>query len=97
MALLYDANGREIYEGGVTHDAVRDAIQAAALADEWQLAESIAHRYGWATVCLRCAIKEATELHHDRWRVCGTCRADLGISFSDMKLMVDGLIKRTVV
>lgn len=99
MALLYDANGREIYEGGITREAIRDAIQAASLADEWRTAEDIANRYGWANVCLRCAIKNATETFYDRWRVCGTCHAQLrvrDINFSDTKLMLDGLLKRSV-
>lgn len=96
VALLYDANGCEIYEGGVTHDAIRDAIQAAALADEWSTAQEIADRYGWASICLRCAIKSATDAH-DGWRVCGTCQAQLGISFSDTKVYLSGLIRRNVV
>lgn len=99
VPLLYDANGREIYEGGVTHDAIRDAIQAASLADEWRIAEDIANRYGWSQICLRCAIKSATETFYDRWRVCGTCHEALRVrdfNFSDTKLYMDGLLKRNV-
>lgn len=103
MALLYDASGREIYVGGVTREDVIAAIQAAALADEFETAQAIADRHGWTSICLCCAIKSATTAHHDRigrpWRVCITCFHELNPApdFSDVKLYAQGLIKRSVV
>jgi hypothetical protein len=41
-------------EDGVSDADAREAIQAAALALDWQLGSEIAARYGWV-VCLRCA------------------------------------------
>lgn len=104
MALLYDALGREIYEGGVTHDAIRDAIQAAARADDFKLAYEIAKRYGW-NVCVYCAEVAPTETFNSHrqqlggWPVCKSCKEILDPlpSFSDTKVYLHGLIKRNVV
>jgi len=107
VALLYDASGREIYEGGVLHDDIRDAIQAAALADDWRLAYEIANRYGWK-VCVRCAEAPPTETFSSfsgqlgGWPVCKPCKDILnpsasGLNFSDVKMYTHGLIKRSVV
>ena len=104
MALLYDAHGRELYEGGVTHDAIRDAIQAAARADDFKLAYEIAKRYGWNNVCLYCAEATPTEQFNSHrgqlggWPVCESCKAILDPipSFSDTKVYLSGLIKRNV-
>jgi uncharacterized paraquat-inducible protein A len=103
VALLYDANGCEIRDG-IAHADIVAAIQAAALADEFQTAEEIADRHGLKSVCLKCAIKNATTAHYDRdliiRRVCITCYHALELrqpqSFSDMKMMLDGVIKRDV-
>jgi hypothetical protein len=68
-------------EDGVTEADAREAIQAAALADDWQLGSEIAARYGWV-VCLRCADDVQ---HRPTWRlyrfgikgnwgeICGSC------------------------
>lgn len=102
MALLYDANGREIRDG-VAHDDVVAAIQAAAIAEEWSTAQEIADRHSMTSVCLSCAIKNATTAHYDRygvpWRVCVTCYrqlAERNVNFSDTKLYTHGLMKRDV-
>jgi hypothetical protein len=102
VALLYDALGRELYEGGLTHDSIRDAIQAAARADDWKLAYEIAERYGWNNVCLHCAETAPTAqfwAQHGHWPICKTCKEILepAASFSDVKIMLQGLIKRSVV
>lgn len=72
----------EVDDGAVEAD-IRDAIAAAALADDWVLADSLARQYG-LVVCLRCA----TDMHHrPGWRahrliknlqncwgeICGSC------------------------
>lgn len=102
MALLYDANGREIRDG-VARDDVIAAIQAAAIAEEWSTAQEIADRHGMMGLCLSCAIKSATTEHYDRhgvpWRVCITCSQQLeerSPSFADTKLYLHGLMKRDV-
>lgn len=105
--MLYDANGVPIFEGGVRLEEVRAAVQAAALADEWGVAQEIADRYGLTSVCLKCAIKGATTAHYDRdniiRRVCITCFHELdaggtsGLNFSSVKAYMHGLIKRNVV
>jgi hypothetical protein len=104
VALLYDAHGREIYPDGVTHDDVRDAIQAASRADDWKLAYEIACRYGWK-VCVYCAEKSPTETFNSYrgqlggWPVCKPCKdvLDPVPDFADVKLYTHGLIKRNVV
>lgn len=100
MAFLYDANGRELLEGGVSQDSVRDAIQAAALADEFGTAEEIADRHGLKGVCLKCAIKNATTAHYDRdnifRRVCITCFHELQPGDGTMRMYMDGLRRRDV-
>lgn len=104
MALLYDAYGREIYPDGVTHDAIRDAIQAAALADDWKLAYEIACRYGWKSVCIRCAEAPSTETFNSHrgqlggWPVCAPCKEILDPipDFSDVKTYAYGLFTRDV-
>jgi len=102
VALLYDANGREILDG-ILKDDIIAAIQAAGIANEFSVAQEIADRHGWTGLCLRCAIKAATTGHYDRsggpWRVCITCYHELEAaqpSFSDVKLYTSGLIKRDV-
>ncbi len=102
VALLYDANGREIRDG-VAHDDVVAAIQAAAIAEEWSTAQEIADRHGMTGICLCCAIKNATTMHYDRygapWRICITCDqqlAERSPSFADTKLYTHGLMKRDV-
>lgn len=103
MALLYDANGREIRDG-VLQDDIVAAIQAAAIADEFGTAEEIADRHGMKGICLCCALKNATTAHYDRdnivRRVCITCFHALqerAPSFADVKFYTHGLIKRSVV
>lgn len=102
MPLLYDANGDEIFEGGVTRNDIVAAIQAAALAGEFNTAQEIADRHGWKGICLCCAIKNATEAHYDRDAiirgVCVTCFHDLNPSpnFADVRSYMYGLIKRDV-
>lgn len=108
MALLYDAYGREVYSDGVTHDSIRDAIQAAARADDFQLAQDIAERYGW-NVCLYCAEapRPAPEpwTHRGRtidmaWPFCEACKEILDPpqppDFSDVKVYMHGLLSRDV-
>lgn len=105
MALLYDANGDEIYEGGITRTDVRAAMQAAILADNWELANEIADRYDLHGLCLACVEALATTFvcpgpSNQRYRVCETCEEKhrpVGIDFSDVKVMMHGLISRTVV
>ena len=102
MAFLYDANGKELFEGGATKDAVRDAIQAAALADEFGTAEEIADRHGLRGICLKCAIKNATTAHYDRdsiiRRVCITCFHELNPQSDTLDTVVylQGLFRRDV-
>lgn len=107
MALRYDANDRSIYPDGVTHDDVRDAMQAAALADDLQLSDEIARRNGWDSVCRKCAVEPATttfELRtavHDEILledipVCDVCKEILAPSFADIKIYMRGLITRDV-
>jgi hypothetical protein len=104
---LYDANGKPIYSGGVTHDDIVAAIQAAALADEFSTAEEIADRHDMKGICLCCALKGATTAHYDRdniiRRVCITCFHKLNdgvgqtsANFSSMKMYTHGLVKRDV-
>jgi hypothetical protein len=64
--MLYDAHGREVYEGGLLHEDVRDAIQAAARADNFKLAYELAERYGWNNICMNCAEGRGISVH----RVC---------------------------
>jgi hypothetical protein len=68
-------------EDGVSETDAREAIQAAALADDWQLGSEIAARYGWV-VCLRCAgdvqNRPTWRLHRlgikGNWgEICGSC------------------------
>ena len=73
-------------EDGAHETDVRAAIQAAALADDWRLAESFATRYG-LVICLRCA----TDMQYrpglrlsrllglrDCWgEVCGSCAVEM--------------------
>jgi hypothetical protein len=100
--VLYDAYGREIYAGGVHSDDVRDAIQAAALADDFALASEIAGRYGWSNICLRCAVVAPMHKHWTQsrqWPVCGECKEILqptSTSFADVKCYMHGLITRDV-
>lgn len=70
----------EVDDGAVEAD-IREAIQAAALATDWALANEIATRYSLA-VCLRCAADVAYRptwrLHRlgvkNNWgEVCGSC------------------------
>lgn len=108
MALLYDAYGREIYEGGVTGDAIRDAIQAAALANDYHLANEIAERYGWDNICRKCAIELVAgriavfqnRVHDEEiWEevpVCKACEEALQPKFSGMKSYLHGLLHRDV-
>jgi hypothetical protein len=100
VALLFDAYGREVYEGGLTHDDIRDAIQAAALADDFKLAYEIAERYGWNNVCLSCAAVFPTVADLERyghWPVCAPCKVRLEpLNFSDTRLYMQGLISRDV-
>jgi hypothetical protein len=98
VALLYDAYGREVYPDGVTHDTVRDAIQAASRADDWRLAAEIAMRYRWRDICLYCAEAPATELYQriGGWPVCEPCKTILEPPFTDMRIYMDGLFKRDV-
>jgi len=101
---LYDAAGKPIYSGGVTHDDIVAAIQAAALADEFETAKEIADRHDLTSICLNCALKSATTAYEDshgtQRRVCITCFHQLEArrppSFSDMKMYVHGLLKRDV-
>jgi len=99
-ALLYDSLGREVYEGGLTHEDVRDAIQAAALANDFQLAHDIAERHGWRNCCLSCASPALSTANYvnaqGSWRVCTACDDKLRPRFSDAKMMLNGLIKRDV-
>ena len=102
MALLYDWHGREIQDGVVKDDIIA-AIQAAAIAGEFGVAEEIADRHGWTGLCLCCAIKSATTAHYDRdniiRRVCITCFHALqerAPSFSGIQNYMSGLIKRDV-
>ena len=101
VALLYDANGREILDG-VLKDDIIAAIQAAGIAHEFGAAQEIADRHGWTGLCLHCAIKAATTAHYDRaggpWRVCITCYHELNPApdFVDTKLYMSGLLKRDV-
>ncbi len=106
MALLYDAHGREIQDGVVKDDIIA-AIQAAAIANEFGVAQEIADRHGWTGLCLCCAIKSATTAHYDRdniiRRVCITCFHELNDgaaqtsgNFASMKMYTNGLIKRDV-
>lgn len=103
MALLYDANGRAIRDGIPVDDIVA-AIQAAAIANEFGVAEEIADRHGLTGLCLCCAIKSATTAHYDRdniiRRVCITCYHQLqeqhAPSFASTKSYLSGLIKRDV-
>lgn len=105
MALLYDAYGQEVYEGGVTRDAIRAAAEAAVLADEWQTATDLVNHYGLHGVCVACVRALATTFRSDtkrdaRWRVCDECEEKyrpVGPVFSDVKVMLHGLIKRNVV
>ena len=70
-------------DDGAEEADIREAIQAAALADDWLLAESLATRYG-LVVCLRCASdiqnRPSWRLHRlvknrkDCWgEICGSC------------------------
>jgi hypothetical protein len=98
--LLYDANGCEVYEGGLTHDDIRDAIQAAALASDFKLAYEIVVRYGWRNICLNCASVPAEELCQEigGWPVCTPCKEKLAPvdDFSDVRFYAQGLIRRDV-
>jgi hypothetical protein len=108
VAPLYDAYGCEVYSDGVTHDSIRDAIQAASRADDWRLAAEIAERYGWSNVCLYCA--EATFVPEQcviKGRVldiscpiCAACKEILDPApppdFADTKIYMQGLISRDV-
>jgi len=107
--VLYDAYGRVLYEGGLSREDIRDAIQAAALADDWRLADEIATRYGWDDICRKCAIEPATTgITVERIQVqdstvvseaavCGACEEQLRPKFSEMRSYMHGLIHRTVV
>lgn len=105
MALLYDAYGQEVYAGGVTRDAIREAVEAAVLAAEWQIATDIVDRYDLHGVCVACVSAPATTYISDtksasRWRVCEPCEEKhrpVGIGFGDVQIMLHGLISRTVV
>lgn len=105
MPLLYDANGDEIYPGGVTRTDIRAAAEAAVLADEWQTATDLVNHYGLHGICVACVRALATTFISDsksasRWRVCDDCEEKhrpVGIAFSDVKVMMHGLIKRNVV
>lgn len=80
MALLFDALGRKVYESGVIYEDIRDAIQAAALANDFELAYEIAERYGCYNVCLYCAEATSTAQFWTRtgnWRVCTACKKKL--------------------
>ena len=102
MALLYTADGDEVFAGGLTRADIVAAIQAAAIVEEWSTAQEIADRYGMTTVCLKCAYRSATTTHYCNregkpWRVCVTCHHDLNPkNFADTKIYMDGLIKRDV-
>jgi hypothetical protein len=82
----------DVTDDGANESDVRDAIAAAALADDWLLADSLARQYS-LVVCLRCA----TDMQHrpgwrlyrlipertDCWgEVCGSCAVEMkGLSF----------------
>ena len=102
LTVLYDAHGRKVYEGGLLREDIRDAIQAAARADDFKLAYEIAERYGWNNICLNCATAFKTTEFVDRyghWPVCAPCKEVLAPepNFSDVKTYLHGLIKRNVV
>jgi len=70
-------------DDGASEFDVREAIQAAALADDWKLANEIVTRYG-ISACLRCAAdvsnRPTWRLHRlvrerkDCWgEICGSC------------------------
>lgn len=102
--MIVDAKGKPIYSGNITHDDVVAAIQAAALADEFETAEEIADRHGLTSICLNCALKSATTAHEDsqaaQRRVCITCFHQLESrrppSFASVRSFVQGLVKRDV-
>lgn len=59
---------------------VRDAIQAAALADHYRLASELAEQHGLINICLRCTERAPVTLHAcngGEWPICGTCNAAL--------------------
>lgn len=67
----------------VTRDDIRDAIQAAAIADHFDLAAEIAERYGWKGICLCCATAAPTVTYTHKgfdWPVCGPCQVALAPS-----------------
>jgi hypothetical protein len=104
VPVLYDANGYEVYEGGLTRSDIVAAIQAAALAGEFATAQEIADRHGWTGICLNCALKSAVRVYYDRMqaarRVCMTCFHDLDDpdpdSFTGVMLYTHGLMRRDV-
>lgn len=71
------------FDDGTSEADIREAIQAAALAEDWKLANEIATRYG-LSACLRCGADVA---ERPTWRlyrlgfngnwgeICGTCAA----------------------
>lgn len=69
------------YEDGTDEAEIREAIQAAALAEDWELAFEIAQRYS-ISACLRCGVdvsqRPTWRLHRlgikGNWgEVCGSC------------------------
>lgn len=69
------------FDDGAQEEDIREAVQAAALADDWTLAFEIATRYGLA-MCLRCgtdvAARPTWRLHRlgvrGNWgEICGSC------------------------
>ena len=96
--VLFDAQGRPIYPGGITRDDIRDAIQAAALVDDFATAQDIADRYGLDEICLNCGEKQASETYL-KWRICKECGTERleRLNFSDTKIFTYGLIHRNVV
>lgn len=90
---LFDDRGRRYNFDGTTSEEVRDAIQAAALVDAWNIVEDLFELYDWplGTICTRCA---------NAWRTgdglfCDPCSPYR--NFSTVKMYTDGLIKRNVV
>jgi len=101
MTTLYDAYGRPVYPGGITVDDVHEAIRAALLADDRDLAHEIATRYD-IEQCVFCGDPEPTLTQLPQWgctkMLCDRCvaLATAARSGADLHLYLNGLIRRDV-
>ena len=92
--------GRKYNVDGTTSEQVRDAIQAAALIDMWDIVEDLFELYGWShEICQRCANAWRRKSDNGKWLFCQPCLKEKNpnMSFGDIKMYAHGAIKRNVV